>query len=202
MTVVFKHGGLRLYLLKLLGESPRHGYEIISLLEDRFLGFYAPSAGTVYPRLAKLEDDGLVEHEETEGRKVYRLTAAGRAELDRHRDELASLEAQLTQSVADLARDVRRQVKESVRDLRTELKQAAREVRRETRVQRRANAPDGEGELRELRELLGEMAGLAQEVAPLARHATGRQLAHARDVVRRMRIEVLGALRDPAPPAP
>src|SRR5204863_5277854 len=88
MTAVFKHGALRLYLLKLLGDQPRHGYEVISLLEDRFLGFYAPSAGTVYPRLARLETEGLVEHEESDGRKVYRLTDAGRAELDRHDQEL------------------------------------------------------------------------------------------------------------------
>ena len=61
MTAVFRHGALRLYLLRLLDEHPRHGYEVISLLEDRFLGLYAPSAGTVYPRLAKLETEGLVE---------------------------------------------------------------------------------------------------------------------------------------------
>ena len=71
MTAVFRHGALRLYLLKLLGDQPRHGYEVISLLEDRFMGLYAPSAGTVYPRLARLEADGLVRHEVSEGRKVY-----------------------------------------------------------------------------------------------------------------------------------
>ena len=49
MSQVFRHGALRLYLLKLLDEQPRHGYEVISLLEDRFMGLYAPSAGTVYP---------------------------------------------------------------------------------------------------------------------------------------------------------
>src|SRR5439155_2817021 len=99
MTAVFKHGALRLYLLKLLGEQPRHGYEVISLLEDRFLGLYAPSAGTVYPRLAKLESEGLVEHEEADGRKVYRLTDAGREELAAHVEELKTLEADLTRSV-------------------------------------------------------------------------------------------------------
>lgn len=55
MSNVFGHGRLRLYLLKLLADSPRHGYEVIRLLEERFQGRYAPSAGTVYPRLAKLE---------------------------------------------------------------------------------------------------------------------------------------------------
>ena len=51
MSPVFGHGRLRIYILKLLDEEPRHGYEIIRLLEDRFMGLYAPSAGTVYPRL-------------------------------------------------------------------------------------------------------------------------------------------------------
>src|SRR3954451_1110860 len=140
MTTVFRHGALRLYLLKLLGERPRHGYEVISLLEDRFLGLYAPSAGTVYPRLAKLETEGLVEHREADGRKVYSLTDAGRAELARQEGALRTLEADLSRSVAQMAQDVRSQVRESVRDLRAELKQAAREVRRESRSRIRSGA--------------------------------------------------------------
>ena len=81
MPPVFAHGRLRLYLLKLLDEAPRHGYEVIRLLEERFQGLYAPSAGTVYPRLAKLEAEGLVTHATEGGRKVYSITDAGRAEL-------------------------------------------------------------------------------------------------------------------------
>ena len=49
MSPVFRHGRLRLYLLKLLDESPRHGYEVIRLLQDRFMGVYSPSPGTIYP---------------------------------------------------------------------------------------------------------------------------------------------------------
>jgi DNA-binding PadR family transcriptional regulator len=55
VSPVFAHGRLRLYLLKLLDESPRHGYDVIRLLEDRFMGMYAPSPGTIYPRLQRLE---------------------------------------------------------------------------------------------------------------------------------------------------
>ena len=62
MTAVFSHGRLRLYLLKLLAEGPKHGYELIRLLENRFLGLYAPSAGTIYPRLQRMEAEGLVTH--------------------------------------------------------------------------------------------------------------------------------------------
>jgi len=57
MSPVFRHGRLRLYLLKLLDESPRHGYEVIRLLQDRFMGVYAPSPGTIYPRLARRPRD-------------------------------------------------------------------------------------------------------------------------------------------------
>ena len=81
MTAVFSHGRLRLYLLKLLDDGPKHGYELIRLLEERFLGLYAPSAGTIYPRLQRLEVEGLVTHTAAGGRKVYEITDAGRAEL-------------------------------------------------------------------------------------------------------------------------
>ena len=60
MTPVFGHGALRLYLLSLLAEAPRHGYELMQALEHRFGGTYSPSAGTIYPRLSKLEEEGLL----------------------------------------------------------------------------------------------------------------------------------------------
>ena len=99
MPPVFAHGRLRLYLLKLLDEAPRHGYEVIRLLEERFQGLYAPSAGTVYPRLAKLEAEGLVTHATEGGRKVYSITDAGRAELADRGGELADLELEIRDSV-------------------------------------------------------------------------------------------------------
>ena len=199
MTAVFRHGALRLYLLKLLGDQPRHGYEVISLLEDRFLGMYAPSAGTVYPRLAKLEAEGLVEHDESDGRKVYRLTDAGRQELERSTDALRSLERDLTQSVSELARDVRSQVHESVRDLRAELKQAAREVRREARTQARTST-GREKSARHLRdeylppELIAELDAVRVVVARHARDATAEALALATESIRRCRDEITTVL--------
>jgi len=137
---VFGHGRLRLYLLKLLDESPRHGYDVIRELEDRFMGLYSPSAGTVYPRLARLEAEGLVTHDVTEGRKIYTITAAGRAELDARRAELDDLEADIAGSVRDLADEIRSEVRGSVRDLRAELKAAARDIRREARSRGRAGS--------------------------------------------------------------
>ncbi|BAJ30737.1 MULTISPECIES: PadR family transcriptional regulator [Kitasatospora] len=121
MTPVFGHGRLRLYLLKLLDESPRHGYEVIRLLEERFHGLYAPSAGTVYPRLAKLEAEGLVSHATEGGRKVYRLTDAGRGELASRSAELTDLEAEIHDSVGQLAGAIRQDVRDNAKDLRAEL---------------------------------------------------------------------------------
>ncbi|MBD0694405.1 PadR family transcriptional regulator [Streptomyces sp. CBMA123] len=133
MTPVFGHGRLRLYLLKLLDEAPRHGYEVIRMLEERFQGLYAPSAGTVYPRLAKLEQEGLVSHATEGGRKVYRLTDAGRAELEARQGELDELELEIHDSVAQLAGAIREDVRDSAKDLREELWQAAKQAPRPER---------------------------------------------------------------------
>jgi DNA-binding PadR family transcriptional regulator len=129
MSPVFAHGQLRLYLLALLDEAPRHGYEVIRALEERFEGMYAPSAGTVYPRLSRLEEDGLVERS-VEGRKTtYRITEAGRAEVAARRDELLSLQQDVTHSVREMADRLRSQVRASTADLRTELADAAKAAR-------------------------------------------------------------------------
>ncbi|WP_274561945.1 PadR family transcriptional regulator [Streptomyces spiramyceticus] len=125
MPPVFAHGRLRLYLLKLLDEAPRHGYEVIRLLEERFQGLYAPSAGTVYPRLAKLEAEGLVTHATEGGRKVYSITDAGRAELAGRGGELADLELEIRESVSELAAEIRDDVRGAAGNLRREMRAAA-----------------------------------------------------------------------------
>jgi DNA-binding PadR family transcriptional regulator len=130
MSPVFRHGRLRLYLLKLLDEEPRHGYEVIRLLQDRFMGVYAPSPGTIYPRLARLEEEGLVTHDENGGRKVYRITDKGREELRNRSGDLSDLEEEITASVRDIAREVTEDVRETVRNLREELTFAARDIYR------------------------------------------------------------------------
>jgi DNA-binding PadR family transcriptional regulator len=129
MSPVFAHGQLRLYLLALLAQGPRHGYEVIQELESRFGGLYTPSPGTVYPRLAKLEEEGLVERTD-EGRKAtYRITPAGRAEVAARAREIESLDLTLDQSVRRLADEVRATVHGRSADLRAELRAAAREAR-------------------------------------------------------------------------
>jgi DNA-binding PadR family transcriptional regulator len=83
---LFEQGDLKLVILRLLDEKPRHGYEIIKALEERAGGLYTPSPGTVYPTLALLEDLGYARAREADGgRKVYEITDAGRAHLAEHR---------------------------------------------------------------------------------------------------------------------
>lgn len=149
MSPVFGHGRLRLYLLKLLEESPRHGYEVIRLLEDRFLGVYSPSPGTIYPRLARLEAEGLVTHEVKDGKKIFTITDKGRAELNDRLDELAELEQEIANSVRDIAREVKEDVRETMRSLRDELTRMAREMRRGESAARQAARPDAGPDPRE-----------------------------------------------------
>jgi DNA-binding PadR family transcriptional regulator len=143
VSPVFRHGGLRLYLLKLLDEAPRHGYDVIRLLQDRFLGVYSPSPGTIYPRLARLEEEGLVTHEVVEGKKVYKITDKGREELNRRLDDLADLEDELSASVRDIAREISRDVRETVRSLRDEFTWAVREAGRTGSDAGRQDRPAG-----------------------------------------------------------
>ncbi len=100
---VFGYGDMKLYLLKLLAENPRYGYELIRLLEERFLGAYVPSAGAIYPRLSALEEEGLIAHDTQDGRKVYRITEKGERELDDRRDEIDDLEQRVGDWAATLA---------------------------------------------------------------------------------------------------
>jgi DNA-binding PadR family transcriptional regulator len=188
MSPVFRHGRLRLYLLRLLDEEPRHGYEVIRLLRDRFMGVYAPSPGTIYPRLARLEEEGLVTHDEENGRKVYRITEAGREELRNRGDELDELEEELSASVSDIVREVREDVRETVRNLREELTWAAREMRRTERESREDAAASAREEARDAKDAAREQARQAKEAAwaqarqvrDAARQARG-QAKQARD---------------------
>jgi DNA-binding PadR family transcriptional regulator len=69
-------------ILAVLHEQPMHGYQVMRELESRTGGRWRPSAGTIYPTLQQLQDEGLVRTEEQEGRKVYRLTDEGKAEAE------------------------------------------------------------------------------------------------------------------------
>jgi DNA-binding PadR family transcriptional regulator len=200
MTPVFRHGRLRLYLLRLLDEEPRHGYEVIRLLRDRFMGVYAPSPGTIYPRLARLEEEGLVTHDEENGRKVYRITEAGREELRNRGAELDELEEELSASVSDIVREVREDVRDTVRSLREELTRAAREMRgaeRDARDQARDQARE---QARTAKESAREAADAARERARQARDQAREQARQAKEEAfahaNRLREEATARFRD------
>jgi DNA-binding PadR family transcriptional regulator len=176
LSPVFRHGSLRLYLLRLLDEEPRHGYEVIRLLRDRFMGVYSPSPGTIYPRLARLEEEGLVTHDEVDGRKVYRITDAGREELRSRSDELDELEEELSASVSDIVREVREDVRQTVRSLREELTWAARESRRV-----------GRDVASDVREQAKQARDDAREQARQAKEQTREQVRQAREDARAQR---------------
>ncbi|TAV49912.1 PadR family transcriptional regulator [Rhizobium leguminosarum] len=81
----FAAGDLQLVILALLAEQPRHGYELIKLLEERSGGFYVPSPGVIYPALTYLEETGLAEVEVEGAKKLYRITEAGRGRVEENR---------------------------------------------------------------------------------------------------------------------
>ncbi|MGV9554508.1 helix-turn-helix transcriptional regulator [Streptomyces sp. NPDC003522] len=193
MPPVFAHGRLRLYLLKLLDEAPRHGYEVIRLLEERFQGLYAPSAGTVYPRLAKLEAEGLVTHTSEGGRKVYAITDAGRAELADRSGELADLELEIRDSVAELAAEIRADVRGAAGDLRREMRAAASEARQGTGAGAGSGAGPGAGEHGEYGD--GESWRAAKEEMRRAKQEWKEQARRAKDESRRAREEAQRARR-------
>lgn len=129
MAPVFAHGQLRLYLLSLLEPGPKHGYELITELSDRFGGTYRPSAGTIYPRLARLEEEGLVTRYDEERKSTYALTEAGYAELQARRGDLADLEQGIAETVRERASAVRDDVRGAMRGLRADLAAAAQHAR-------------------------------------------------------------------------
>ena len=89
---VFGQGDLKYVVLRLLEEKPRHGYEIIKELEDRFAGTYSPSPGTVYPTLTMLEDLGYARATPEEGgRKIYEITDEGRKYLAENKDTVEDI---------------------------------------------------------------------------------------------------------------
>jgi DNA-binding PadR family transcriptional regulator len=76
-----RRGDVRSAILALLDDRPMHGYEMIQELEERTGGRWRPSAGSIYPTLQLLEDEGLVTAEEVDGRKVFSLTDSGKKEV-------------------------------------------------------------------------------------------------------------------------
>lgn len=96
---MFGHGDLKLLLLALIEQQPRHGYELIRIIEEMFHGQYSPSPGAIYPTLTMLEELGHAEIQSQEGnRKLYGITAEGRAFLDENREAVEAVTARTRHS--------------------------------------------------------------------------------------------------------
>ena len=93
---MFEGGELRLVLLKLIADDPRHGYELIKAVEEMTGGEYAPSPGIVYPTLTMLEDMGFIaEKKSKDSKKIFEATAEGRAHLEENEEEVEALTGRL-----------------------------------------------------------------------------------------------------------
>jgi len=102
---VFDSGELRLVLLKLIADQPRHGYDLIRAIEEMTHGVYAPSPGVVYPTLTMLEDMGLIDAKQAEGsRKAFEVTKDGKAHLKEKGEEVEAL----LERLKDLGSDQRK----------------------------------------------------------------------------------------------
>jgi DNA-binding PadR family transcriptional regulator len=150
---VFEQGDLKYVILRLLDEKPRHGYEIIKQLEERFGGVYSPSPGTVYPTLAMLEDLGYARATPEEGgRKIYEITPEGRAYLAEHRGTVDEIFERIAEFGAGL-------FSVDMRELQTAFGQVARATFRAAQ-----RAPGDRERLKRLREILDRAAQEIEEI--------------------------------------
>ena len=116
---MFDGGELRLVLLKLIADEPRHGYDLIRRIEELTGGAYAPSPGVVYPTLTLLDEMGQIEEQRSEGaKKRFAVTEAGRAELAAKQAEVDALIARLTELGAHRHRSERSPVRRAMGNLR------------------------------------------------------------------------------------
>jgi DNA-binding PadR family transcriptional regulator len=98
----FESGDMKYVILKLLAKRPMHGYEVMKALEEETHGCYKPSPGTVYPTLQWLEDEGHVNAETVDGKKVYSITEAGRSFLETHKSTVEDIFERITGTIEQL----------------------------------------------------------------------------------------------------
>ncbi|MBK1865439.1 PadR family transcriptional regulator [Aestuariivirga sp. YIM B02566] len=120
---MFGHGDLRLVLLALIAEKPRHGYELIRAIEEKFGGNYAPSPGAVYPTLTLLEEQDYVVAEAREGtKKLYQVTETGRQFLEENSVALKGIQARMDLAAQAFAmHSTPESVREAIRTLKQSL---------------------------------------------------------------------------------
>ena len=121
---MFDGGELRLVLLALIADEPRHGYDLIREIEERTGGAYAPSPGVVYPTLAMLADQGHIEERASEGaKKLYAITAAGQAHLEENAETVTRLMGRLAELGAHRQRTDGAPIRRAMGNLRVALQE-------------------------------------------------------------------------------
>src|SRR5262245_717323 len=95
-------GHLNLIILELIKERPRHGYDVIKAIEEKFHGFYSPSAGSVYPILQELEDQDFVASSLESGKKIYSITKDGEQELKANKNKFSEMREHLRHRFGDM----------------------------------------------------------------------------------------------------
>ena len=120
---MFGSGELRLVLLKLIADEPRHGYDLIRAIEELTHGDYAPSPGVVYPTLTMLQDMSLIEEQAAEGsRKKFAVTNEGREHLEENADEVEALFERLEEHGSSRRRSSRPEIGRAIGNLMTALR--------------------------------------------------------------------------------
>ncbi|MBI4408475.1 MAG: PadR family transcriptional regulator [Gemmatimonadetes bacterium] len=156
----FDRGDLKYVILRLLKEKPMHGYEVMRALEEESGGWYRASAGSVYPTLQMLEDQGYVVAKEEEGKKVYSITDAGREYLHENRDVVENIFDRVSEFTSRFFRAGMGEVTRSF----SRLAQAT--------FERAVKWPGDEDVIRQLREILDRATHDVEGVRPQARSDT------------------------------
>ncbi len=121
---MFDGSELKLLLLKLIEEAPRHGYDLIREIEERSGGAYAPSPGVIYPTLTMLSDMGLIEEQVAEGaKKIFAITSAGAAYLTEREAEVEALFDRLSALGSMRARGAKGPIRRAMGNLKAVLHQ-------------------------------------------------------------------------------
>jgi len=107
-----RRGDIRTAALLLLAEESRNGYQIMQEVQERSEGVWSPSPGSVYPALSQLEDEGLIRMQESEGRKAYLITDAGRELLEERGADAPAPWAQMSDELSPQVHELGRLMRE------------------------------------------------------------------------------------------
>lgn len=153
----FGAGDMKYVILKLLADRPMHGYEVMRELDDQSRGCYKPSPGTVYPTLQWLEDEGLVESQEQDGKKVYSISDAGREFLEDNKSTVEEIFDRFEEMMDHIVSDPMPEVNKLVGRMVKEVYKASWRLRGDDEKQRRV-ADILQRALDELRDVTGSAA--------------------------------------------